>query len=230
MRLNQIDRVKIGKYLAYATGEIILIAIGILIAFQVNQRAEIRKDKAKERVLLKELNREFRINASLFQSNIEGHDRIFDACSKISALFPIKSFDISPDSLASWGATSLNWNTFNPYQGTIKSIINTSSFEVISNDTLRSLLIGWQDMLADYQEEERYSLEFLQNIYKPYVMKHASLNTLKDPRIDFSFLQTLEFENMIIERKALEYFDNTVKDDRVEHAINEIIRLSDLKS
>jgi hypothetical protein len=43
---------KFSKYLIYAIGEIILVVIGILIALQINNHNEIRKEKALEKELI----------------------------------------------------------------------------------------------------------------------------------------------------------------------------------
>ena len=43
---------KTGKYFKYAIGEIILVVIGILIALQINNWNETRKERAQEQELL----------------------------------------------------------------------------------------------------------------------------------------------------------------------------------
>jgi hypothetical protein len=43
---------KLSKYLVYAAGEIVLVVLGILIAIQINNWNEIRKDRNQERVYL----------------------------------------------------------------------------------------------------------------------------------------------------------------------------------
>jgi len=48
-----------GKYLKYAIGEIILVVIGILIALQINNWNEQRKDQIKENIIVKSLYDEF---------------------------------------------------------------------------------------------------------------------------------------------------------------------------
>ena len=46
---------KVGKYLRYAIGEILLVVIGILIALQVNNWNEHQKQKKKETIDLQNL-------------------------------------------------------------------------------------------------------------------------------------------------------------------------------
>ncbi|GAA4806744.1 DUF6090 family protein [Litoribaculum gwangyangense] len=49
------EKNKIGKYLKYAIGEIILVVLGILIALQINNWNETRKDRIKEQLFLHKL-------------------------------------------------------------------------------------------------------------------------------------------------------------------------------
>jgi len=52
IRQNLLSEGKTGKYLKYALGEIILVVIGILIALQINNWNENRKNRNLERVVL----------------------------------------------------------------------------------------------------------------------------------------------------------------------------------
>ena len=53
------EKGKTGKYLKYAVGEIILVMVGILLALQVNNWNENRKERAQETILLKQLLTDF---------------------------------------------------------------------------------------------------------------------------------------------------------------------------
>jgi sensor domain CHASE-containing protein len=48
IRQNMIKENKVSKYLLYAIGEIVLVVIGILIALQINNQNEFRKQKLVE--------------------------------------------------------------------------------------------------------------------------------------------------------------------------------------
>lgn len=64
---------KRGKYLKYAIGEIILIAIGILIALQINNWNLNRKDKVKEIQLLAGIRNDILIDTLDFNEIIKGY-------------------------------------------------------------------------------------------------------------------------------------------------------------
>lgn len=59
IRKSLIESDRVRKYLIYAIGEIALVVIGILIALQVNSWNQTRLDRKKEKLLLKEIHKEF---------------------------------------------------------------------------------------------------------------------------------------------------------------------------
>lgn len=69
---------KTGKYFKYAIGEIILVMIGILLALQVNNWNEKRKEKARELVYLEQL--EDNIASDLIQINLneDFYSKVFE--------------------------------------------------------------------------------------------------------------------------------------------------------
>ena len=62
IRQNLLSEGKTGKYFKYAIGEIILVVIGILIALQINNLNENRKNKEQEIVLLKGLSSDLELD------------------------------------------------------------------------------------------------------------------------------------------------------------------------
>ena len=52
------EKNKTGKYLKYAIGEIILVVIGILIALQINNWNENKKENQKEQLYINALHEE----------------------------------------------------------------------------------------------------------------------------------------------------------------------------
>ena len=62
IRKKMADDNKPLKYMRYAIGEILLVVIGILIALQINNWNQNRITSARESLLLKEINTEFKFN------------------------------------------------------------------------------------------------------------------------------------------------------------------------
>src|SRR5210317_465306 len=80
------------KYLFYAIGEIALVVIGILIALQINNWNEWRKDRDKEHSILKELQSDFEVNANLLVQEYENISRrvheVDNALSYVNRIIP----------------------------------------------------------------------------------------------------------------------------------------------
>jgi hypothetical protein len=71
IRYDLIEKSKTGKYLKYAIGEIILVVIGILIALQINNWNEVRKDKIAELNILKDIKGSISTDILQLKSRIE---------------------------------------------------------------------------------------------------------------------------------------------------------------
>jgi len=82
IRLKLIDEGNLKRYLIYAIGEIALIVIGILIALQINNWNNWKKERIKEREILIDLVENLEINVKTIESDIELL-RLFDRSSEI---------------------------------------------------------------------------------------------------------------------------------------------------
>ncbi|MBT8300632.1 MAG: hypothetical protein KJO63_04830 [Maribacter sp.] len=134
IRQNLLSAGKTGKYLKYAIGEIILVVIGILIALQINNWNEARKQNLRELALLKEL------KADLIFS-IEEIDTVsFYNLENVKAYEQIR-LHILNDSTYNKALDDAfgqldNWSE--PYLPNMAyDAINNKGIDVISNDSLK---------------------------------------------------------------------------------------------
>ena len=67
---------KISKYLLYGIGEIILVVIGILIAVQLNNKNEFRKQKLVEIDILKGIRSDILLDTVDLNLNIRGYTNL----------------------------------------------------------------------------------------------------------------------------------------------------------
>lgn len=230
IRYDLMETGKTGKYLKYAIGEIVLVVIGILIALQINNWNEQRKLELKEKSLLAAIHKEFLKNKIQLDLTISQHNLALNSCKKIIDLFPLDIESINLDSISLYLYNLKNAPSFNPSQGSINSIINTSSFDIISNNTLRELLISWPDLVADYRENEIGSRKLLNRLIEPYFSKHFDYNlNFTDKRNQLKYLESLEFEYLIKIRS--QYLIYAIGENshlpQVIQSINDIIRLSE---
>jgi hypothetical protein len=114
-------------------------------------------------------------------------------------------------------------------QTSINALASTSSFNIIKNETLRDLLISWNDLIKDYQEEEIRSREHMIQQYDPYMSKHFDWNfDFNDKRNNFVAFQTLEFEYLVKNNYDLVNQILTASGElqKVQQTLDDIIELS----
>ncbi|MDH5367395.1 MAG: hypothetical protein OEW67_10430 [Cyclobacteriaceae bacterium] len=213
--------------------EIVVIVAGIYGAFALESWQENRLNNEKEKLLLAELNKEFKENRKQLYTVVSVHQKSLNYANKIIAQFPIEINEVNLDSMSNWIGYMIYGYTFNPSQGIINSLINTSSFELISNDTLRATLVAWRDIYQDYSEEEKYAVEYILNEILPFFDNNFPFKgNLFDPRVNQKILTTVKFENLIYRRKMFlaQILNSSDKElELVENSINEIIRMSEKK-
>lgn len=228
-RKTLIENNKTLRYIKYAVGEIALVVIGILIAIQLNDWKEERNNDLREKEFLKAINVEFKENRTQFDIILAHHREDMEHLDQIIALFPIKLEKPVFDSLkVHLEKTFASW-TFNPSQGSINSLLNSSSFNLIKNDTLRDILISWSDLESDYSEDEIYNKNYQIGAYDQYFSEHFDFDiNLDDPRFDQRNLQSLKFEYVIKTRRS--YIESILLGPEIvqlDRAINNVIRFTE---
>ena len=148
IRYNLMEQNKTGKYLKYAIGEIILVVIGILIALQVNNWNENRNAKKDELVALQDLLYEFKRNKSEFQLYAEWQNSM--ESSWLEYLSIITNEEL-PDSIRAQRRPLMAFRTFTIANIKLNSLLASGYIDRIQNDSLKQLLLQWNDILLDYQ-------------------------------------------------------------------------------
>lgn len=174
IRKNLLKESKNTNYLKYAIGEIILVVIGILIALQINNWNENRKDRTFEVKMLKEIGQALENDYNHFERLIERMKKLDSATNVIAKHIYEQSTFV--DSLNDRGRSTMyllrigvqyQYNR-GPYEA-----IKSSGIDRISNDSLRNALIKlydfdiprneeltkWAD--RDYDEQSKKLLSFL---------------------------------------------------------------------
>lgn len=214
--------------------EILVVIVGILIAFTLSNWNESNNRRTKENILLTEIHNEFVLNRQQLDTAKKQHRQGYNSAKWFLDHFPFNDYNRpSNDSIAfHLRKTMSNW-TFDPSQSTINSIINTSSMELISNPTLRRDLMRWTDTVNDYKEEEDRMVAYGFGKYLDFFSSNYNLRKLLRERSleNVKPMQTEEFENVMFRRFLFYRSIVGSKDgeiDEVERLLNEIIALTDL--
>lgn len=160
---------KIWKYLTYAIGEIILVVIGILIALQINNWNENRKNRAFEIFTLKE------VQNNLKNDSIQIHDILVNRIKVANSLKNMSTNDLHTmplEQLAKDIAHLWGFDRFFPNRNGYEAL-KSRGFQV-SNPELRSALGKYyeNDLLrvsaSIYDLEVAFSNDFTPLIQKGY--------------------------------------------------------------
>ena len=186
VRQNLVSEGKTGKYLKYAIGEIILVVIGILIALQINNWNENRKDLLRTYHVLNNLSEEIRQDSIYFNNVYNTEKDIFLHGAQI--LFNLHSNNLNSEEIDSLAGTSFRLACFTP---AIKSSINAFNELMASNllshiksENLKNNLkeyYGQIDFLKSYsQQSHQLSNDLIYELSQYYKVVPAKIGDARE--------------------------------------------------
>ena len=143
---------KTSRYLKYAIGEIVLVVIGILIALQINNWNENRKEALKEKQLLSNLQSEFKDNLKDLDSIAVEVDKVIHSLEKVFEMFSPSTSNISQDSLNAWLSSAMYSPNWKPSEYLLNSLNNSGSIAELRNEKLKLLLYKWSRQQKEMAE------------------------------------------------------------------------------
>ncbi len=158
---------KFSKYLLYAIGEITLVVIGILIALQINNWNENKKDSVKEKELEIALRSDFKETKTRLQETIKRQQLVIYYSRKLIISYETKELIKIKDSLPilmGWGFTS--WWRAEPVTKTYQSMISTGNIDLLSNEKLKQKLAEFHAELDSGFEDQVESMDLLDALNK----------------------------------------------------------------
>jgi len=165
IRYNLMEQNKTGKYLKYAIGEILLVMIGILLALQVNNWNEDRKNSVLEQEILKQLEEEYDFNLVQLDQKIAMRNRIIKASLDVLKYIDNLETDVNRDTLIS-KIRHLNIDpTFDPIQN---DLISSGYIRLIKNKELKKYLSNWSSDVQAVREMELQWQRFKTDLNTPY--------------------------------------------------------------
>ena len=176
---------KTGRYFKYAIGEILLVMIGILLALQVNNWNEERKESKLETVLLKQLQSEFKSNLSQIEQRIDIRNNMMKAAIKLINYIDnpkIRQIDSINENIA-W---TTPYTTFDPI---VNDIVASGNSRLLKNNRLKQLLSLWTSEIIQVTEGEQTWLRYRDNIYLPFLIEHYQLRTMRSNAMNNNILQ-----------------------------------------
>ncbi|MCC1483958.1 DUF6090 family protein [Winogradskyella immobilis] len=165
---------KTGKYFKYAIGEIILVVIGILIALQINNWNENRKERVQEQALLVQLQSEFNSNIKQLDEKITIRRNMYNSSLKLLHYID-NPVGINNDSILKHLVQTTLSPTFNPIS---TDFVGTGRIQLLQNNRLKELLTRWSSEIVAVTEEEIQWLDYSQKHYTPFLLEHTSFRNV----------------------------------------------------
>lgn len=155
------------KYLLYAAGEILLVVIGILIALQINNQNDLRKQRATELHYLENISTDLDINLAEMDRYLDTRTECIAAANRI-----LEHFDGKPitdySAFNADGVMIYSWQRFWQNNNTFQELVNSGNLALISNEAIKKKLLDIESLYKKMKSEEdhfRFDTETL--IYEP---------------------------------------------------------------
>jgi hypothetical protein len=138
---------KTSKYFKYAIGEIILVVIGILIALQINNWNENRKNRLKEKIYISNIQRDLKAQLVILDRASQGEQSSFKSLSNAQKSFhQHNKFIVNTVNLAEISAINDRF-TFNIVDTALEEIKSSGNLDIIQKRAVKDSLLKYYDEL-----------------------------------------------------------------------------------
>ena len=187
---------RLSKYLLYAIGEILLVVIGILIALQINNWNEERKQDQRSSYIYQELINNIKMDIDDLTRNLRS-----DSSTRSSIAFVLNILKEKPPYDETtipyhFGRISIYTNFFDNRSAydNLKSI----GFDFIKDDSLRNEIIRYYDVTCDYLltvENDVFNVHE-DTFVKPFMMEHFDYSSFFNPAYPRNYNNLINHSNL----------------------------------
>jgi hypothetical protein len=223
----------------------IAIVISILLAFSIDAWWEGHQERKEEDRLLVALLDEFNENKDLLEAARIHHRAVEEATLELLAFAASSTSDIPPDSLDTLiGVILWFWAPTKFSMGALNSVVLGGKLHLLRNEGLRREIAGWQAEVELVHHDERQDYTTFHEDFIPYLRRNAYLAQIGNVAIQRpgtteiitnlempqrpgmtdhrSILDDLEFQNLLVQRRWVQWDALDAYDD-FEQRIDEVI-------
>ncbi|WP_204346776.1 DUF6090 family protein [Psychroserpens algicola] len=181
------------KGFRYATGEILIVIVGISIAFSMNKCADNRKDEATKNQYLTNIRNDIAIDKENLTANLA---EIGSKIQTLNEVLPLINTD-NPEKLKSLRHifSLFSLVEFYPKDITYQTMINSGDFKLIDNFELKAAIethyAAYKKILKDYERQEIIHRDYL----GAYLMDYADYDAMRQGA--FGFKNEQKFKNIL---------------------------------
>jgi len=155
------EKNKTGKYFKYAIGEIILVVVGILIALQINNWNENKKDNQELKQYLSTIKTNIEDDLIVLDSLKSKRELISENCKKERFMFLNKTFDFET---TVYGASAFLDFYFVANSSGYESLINSSYLGKINNKPMKKVLAEYFIQVEYIAQIEKNTNEYIETL------------------------------------------------------------------
>jgi len=164
-----------GRYLLYALGEVLLVMVGILLALQVDNWNEQRKERRDELELLEALKTDLVLTRNEMDTIVEynqkylkGYRQIYDSIEEDRPYSPV--LDSAFTDLDIWATPYLSTMTY--------ETIQNRGIDIIQNDSLKRHIVQFYnvDFKSITEDVVKWEWSFSQNTTQPIMVEYVRRN------------------------------------------------------
>jgi len=174
------------KYLRYAIGEIILVVIGILIALQINNWNENRKNKVFEKEILTQIQENLKNDKLALEEIVTNFSKAVKSSEKI---LNSQESQKTQDSINIWLGAIIQFDRFQPLTNAYE-VLKSNGLDKISNKKLRFLLGRYYDDEASHMIKSTNDIEIAFNDHW--------IPILFEEMVEFEFKKSVELKDYSI--------------------------------
>ena len=168
---------KLKSYSAYAVGEILLVMIGILLAIQVNNWNEARKERELEKSYLTNLKKDLLRDKKDLTDIVEKRKKKVEAFNMLLDQVDADTPSEYPADMKSYFFTMGGWITFNPNENAITEILSSGDLRVIKTQQIKDDLLELRNRYLKLENVR----EHLRREYEEYI--YNTIYTVEDFRM-----------------------------------------------
>tara|TARA_R110002072_G_scaffold278823_2_gene440729 strand:+ start:2090 stop:3082 length:993 start_codon:yes stop_codon:yes gene_type:complete len=151
------EKNKTAKYFKYAIGEIILVVIGIIIALQINNSNELRKEKSEEALILSDIKEDFVATRLNFLETIKNQERSILGSRDLIDAIEAQDYSIHPDLIRKYiSRGAFSHHPAVAITGSYNAVIGSGKTSIIKNKELLKALASFSSQYqAGFEDETK---------------------------------------------------------------------------
>ena len=215
IRYDLMEKNKTGKYFKYAIGEIVLVVIGILIALQINNWNELKKQRNEAQTFINRLSEEVSQNIELTNREISLEQNQVEKTKSLLEMFSWPQDKISSRAIDSLIFAIMSSNSLDIKTGTLEEGLNTGQVSLLTNGELKQKLYSLPSVFDEIKRLETLESEDINDNMVPYMYDHMNFKNMDNAFSEFSktlgpskfktienkkLLNSLKFENLVDNR------------------------------